>query len=248
MSRSYRTTLVACGCLCVAVVNQHFRIGELEARLAPSDSSKATASTAPYAADTVPTSAEAMGRLAALERRLGAMQRQLALGAAPAETIHGAIEPWADDVAGDESEDSATGAGAEPEVGFLGDESVSEQKRERLRDMIREEQEAVFEQQRNERWKRRQDRRDADLRDFAERAEISDSQLEEMMSFINQGREQVRSLFDAAHAGDLDYREARDSARGLRGQIDLQIKDVLDEEQYAAYIEYREEERAQRRR
>ena len=247
MSRSYWMTLFACACLCVAVINQHFRIGELEARLGLSSSSDSSAVAVPAAADTRATSAEAAARLGALERRLGAMQRQLALGVAPAETVHGAIQPWSDDVDGVGGEEPTDATGIDPEMELVDDEGGTEQK-QRLRDMIREEQEAVFQEHRNERWKRRQQRRDADLRDFAERSEISESQLEEMMSFINQGREQVRSLFDAAHAGDLDYREARDSARGLRQQIDLQIKDVLDEEQYAAYIEYREEERAQRRR
>ena len=248
MSRSYWMTLVACGCLCVAFINQHFRIADLESQLGVTGETHKSGVAVAHAADTAVTTEEVLGRLGAVERRVGALQRQLALGAAPADSVHGAIEPWGEEGADDEREPTDESINPELEAVLDGDELGPEEKRERLRDIIREEQQAAFKEHRNERWKRRQERQDADLRDFAERAEISDSQLEDMMSFINQGREQVRSLFDAAHAGDLDYREARDSARGLREQIDIQIKDVLDEEQYTAYIEYREEERAQRRR
>ena len=247
MARSYWMSLVACACLCVAVVYQHFRIGDLEARLGlTSDPAEPLIAVGPES-DTSVTSTELVGRLGALERRLGAMQRQLALGVAPAESVHGAIEPWKNEVPSDEA-GSEQEPRAELEALLVSDDIESDEKRERLRDLIREEQQAVYQEHRDERWKRRQERRDADLRDFADRVEISESQLEEMMVMINEGRTQVRSLFEAAHAGDLDYREARDSARGLRDQIDLQIKDVLDEEQYAAYVEYREEERASRRR
>jgi len=175
------------------------------------------------------------------------MQRQLALGVAPDDSAQGAIAPWPEDELAEVDGESEP-LQNELESLLHADDVESEEKRERLRNIIREEQQAVFEEHREERWNRRHERRDADLRDFAERAEISDSQLEDMMVFINQGRTQVRSLFEAAHAGDLDFREARDTARGLREQVDLQIKDVLDEEQYGAYAEYREEERERRRR
>ena len=104
MSRSYWMTLVACACLCVAVVYQHFRIGDLEARLGLDGEPAESVVAAVRASDTSVSSQEIVGRLGALERRLGAMQRQLALGVAPAESVHGAIEPWQDEVPADEAD------------------------------------------------------------------------------------------------------------------------------------------------
>ena len=245
MPRSYWMTLVACGCLCVAAIYQNARISELESRLGLKSDGDAPGLAVAHAADTAITSTEVLGRLGAVERRLGAMQRQLALGLAPDDSGQGAITPWPEEeLAQADGEPEPLQKELEPLL--HADDVESEEKRERLRNIIREEQQAVFQEHREERWKRRRERQDEALKDFAERSEISESQLEDMMVFVNQGRTQVRSLYDAAHAGEVDFGEARESAQALRTQTDEQIKEILDEEQYLAYAEYREQERARR--
>jgi len=175
------------------------------------------------------------------------MQRELAVGALPGDTVGGAMQPWGADGEVYESDEAAVRR-EDLDSLLTGDDVESEQTRDKLRNIIREEQRAAFQEHREERWKRRQDHQDAELRSFADRTDISDSQLDEMMTFIGQERGQVRSLFDAARAGELDYHDARDSARALRDQTHEQMRDVLDEEQFVAYTEFREEQRNRRRR
>ena len=177
------------------------------------------------------------------------IQREIALGAVTeGGGVQGALEPWeSDDQAGGDYEEGEQ----EPQTleGILDGEGIeSEETRDKLRSFIREEQRAAFQEHREERWKRRQERQDAELRSFADRVDLSDSQFEEMMGFVNEERGQIRSRFDAARSGELDYQDARDSARSLRDQTQERLKDVLDEEQYVAYTEFREEERNRRRR
>ena len=150
MPRSYWMTLVACGCLCVAVVYQNARISELESRLGLTSDGDTPGVAVAHAADTAVTSTEVLGRLGAVERRLGAMQRQLALGVAPDDSAQGAIAPWPEDELAEVDGESEP-LQNELESLLHADDVESEEKRERLRNIIREEQQAVFEEHREER-------------------------------------------------------------------------------------------------
>jgi len=110
----------------------------------------------------------------------------------------------------------------------------------RVREIVRDEQEAMEEeraQQRRDRWESRARDR---LSEVAQAAGISESTQEEILQLWSTEFTQIRSMFREGRTAGRDPEEIRGQMRQLFADTDAQVKSMLSEEQYAAYEEARQ--------
>lgn len=126
-------------------------------------------------------------------------------------------------------------------------ESDDPEVRERFQELVRDELDSA----RSERWERRQqrrtERREARLEQLRADAGLRADQLGGLQLLLEDEDEQITDLFRAARE-DGSFEEARDKIRELHAATDEEIAGLLDEDQYAAWQEMRDEGRRGRGR
>jgi hypothetical protein len=118
----------------------------------------------------------------------------------------------------------------------FGDDEVST----RLREIVREEQEAMEEeraQRRRDRWESRARNR---LSEVGEPVGMSESTQGEILQLWSAEFTQMRSMFREGRTAGRDFEEIRGEIRQLFEDTDAQVKSMLNEEQYSAYQEARQ--------
>ena len=118
----------------------------------------------------------------------------------------------------------------------------------RLRDVIREEQDSAQENRWNQRWERRKQLEHEELKKLAGELQFSDRQTDEVTSVMATERDEVRAFFQAARKGSSSFPQARDLAVQRRTQTDEAMRDILDDDQFEAYTKWRDERSWSRRR
>jgi len=116
------------------------------------------------------------------------------------------------------------------------------QEREQLEATVRE----TLDRQRTSRHQQRLEHHQKESREavdrFAEAAELSDGQREEMAQLYAQAQKSTHELFSSAREGERSFRELREEIRKIWGGVDERLKELLDEEELSLLEQMREEE------
>lgn len=223
---------------------QHQRQVQLLAQL-----SKAS----PVAGNETPDNKELVTRIDKLEQRVRRVERQPVLrklaAASPAkQEISDRRAPAKGGLDMHGADDSADTNGADITESAIMDllESDNPVLQERLKEVIRLEQEQLVEERR-ERWQVRWiERTRKRLSQLAEQVGLSSEQEEWLSTAIEAERQQISEAFNEARRSG-SFREARSEARQLRKATDEGAQaELQDKEQFEAYLEMREEDRSRR--
>lgn len=125
-------------------------------------------------------------------------------------------------------------------------ESPDPEVRERVSSLVREEMEAASEERWDQRRKRRTERIEQALTDFASAQSLTPADQDSLTDLWTDEREQIGDLFRKARE-DMSWGKARQEAEALREETDASVKAMLSEENYAAWVQMREEENPHRR-
>ncbi|MFH1811508.1 MAG: hypothetical protein ABIJ09_22400 [Pseudomonadota bacterium] len=184
--------------------------------------------------DTVlPGEGSCLQRVQALESRMAQLQtrmarRELGQGALPKTARHAPT--------GDNAE------GVDPESVLLDAlDSDNPEVRERIKDVVAEEQRRLHEEHFEERRQRWAERSREQVTQLAKDHNLSEEQTSQLNAHLDQEREQIRSLFEQGR-GELGFRGMREQMQALRATTDKAVKEVLDEDQYTGYQKMREEQ------
>lgn len=228
-----RSILVAAAVLCVAAgtafAAQQRQIHNLRSQLAGSDRKEGTG---------VQTDDEDLDRrIAMLEDRVARLTKIALDNRSMAQSSSGVT------VASEISDDEVAALRDDIDSLSTGELFSTEEGREKFRAAVREEQEQIMEERRQERFDRMRREYDAMVDQFIADAGLDDDQAQVVRDSIATERETAREIFEAARAGDLPFRDARQQFEDAQSATDDAIASVLDQEQYAAYSELRNETR-----
>lgn len=161
--------------------------------------------------------------IADLRLRVAALERSAHL--APPSADAAANERASDDARDDAGDASAAGGAAAP-----------------LARAVRQELEKVDaerESARSERWRQRTVEK---ITAFADENKLSGEQKAKLTEMVDAETQEIRGLFrDARDSGD--FSSVRDQARALRAKTEENAKAILDDDQFAAFMKMRDEER-----
>ena len=177
------------------------------------------------------------GRIRALESRIALLEKRgpnVAAAAGSLEQRQGGPEA---DEATDQSE--ATPQALEDALGLV---MKSPRASERLRDMIREEQDAASETRRDDRQERRRERVEQELEALNEMLDLSGSDSDTLNEAINSENEAIRGFWGQVRSGDISWAQARKATRMRRTETDTLVRDLLDENKLVAYETWRDEQ------
>ncbi len=118
--------------------------------------------------------------------------------------------------------------------------------REKVSNLVREEMEAASEQRWEERRRRRAERIERALADFAAAQSLSAADQEGLTDLWADERETITDLFRKARE-DMSWGKAREEAEAIRERTDAAAREMLSEENYAAWVVLREEENPRHR-
>jgi len=117
---------------------------------------------------------------------------------------------------------------------------------ERLRDLIRDEQTAAWEERRSERHERRRERVKEELEALNEMLELSGSDADTFNDYINAENTAIRSFWGQVRTGEISHQQARKATGMRRTETDNQIREFLDENKYISYESWRTEQTGRR--
>ena len=113
--------------------------------------------------------------------------------------------------------------------------------RSKLRDVIDEARQEERSERHQQRLQRREERLRERTRAFADKHTLDTDTEARLTDMLVVEQLEVFDLFRAARE-DFSFPEAREKADEVRGQTDEKVRDLLDDEQYADYLEQRQEE------
>ena len=118
---------------------------------------------------------------------------------------------------------------------------TNEESRDKFRAAVREEQERAMEEMREERMERFRREQDQMIAEFIEDNGLDDDQAAIVRDTLSAEREAAREIWESTRSGDTTFRDAREQFTAAREASDEKIGAVLDQEQYAAYSDMRDE-------
>ena len=119
---------------------------------------------------------------------------------------------------------------------------------EQLRSIIREEQDAVWQKRREERRERRRERLNEEIQALKEMLELSGSEAESFNKMLVSENDAIRGFWGQVRSGELSRSQARQATRLRRVETDNQVKDLIDENRYASFENWRNERYRRNRR
>jgi hypothetical protein len=118
---------------------------------------------------------------------------------------------------------------------------VSGEGRERLRSAIREEQNALDEERRQERSQRMKQMREERLAKFVAEANLSPEQAKSVTGTYEEEWKTMQSLFEEVRGGAKSWQEVRGEIRTIREATDAKVEDTLSSQQFSAWAAMRAE-------
>ncbi|MDD9944821.1 MAG: hypothetical protein OXU20_27515 [Myxococcales bacterium] len=118
--------------------------------------------------------------------------------------------------------------------------------RNRFRKLVRDEQNAIWEERRarrQARWERRTSER---LERLAEEADLTQAQVDALYGSMTAARDRIGEAFREARKENR-FEDAHDQASSIRAEADAEARQWLDADQYEAYRQMREEQAQERR-
>lgn len=180
-------------------------------------------------------------RIQRLESRVSQLDQEVRIAAALGDRNGAASQPSAE---GKEQRDKAVGRAADSRTAVLDTlESSDPQIRDRLKTVVREEQERLLEERREVRDERLADRTRERISALAARLSLSDAKVDLVSDALDAERAKISELFRQA-SEDFDLPHARLEAKRIRDATDAQMKASLGDDEFAAYMEMRAEDRA----
>jgi predicted ATP-binding protein involved in virulence len=234
MEKLWKILPIALAIVAIAVVLlQRADIRSLEARLAQQDRARPARSTASRTVEP----AEATDR--GLERRLNSLEQTVARmfqmvlsagrGKAKSDTAPAGSAAQVNDLRED------------VDALLTGEALNTDQGRKQLHQIVRQVQEELH-QERREQWRKMRDQMHKDrLNRLAKEAGLSTNQVERLSSLMDGERTQRRTLMRAARRGEIPFSQVRDGMRTLRQTTDQQAREFLSSSQYTAFEKMRQE-------
>lgn len=118
---------------------------------------------------------------------------------------------------------------------------------EKVREVVRAQQEALWDERRERRQVMWEQRENARLERLATEANLSQSQVDALFAILTASRDRVGEMFRDARQNQ-SFEGVHERAEEIRKQADAEAQELLDEQQYKAYQSMREEQRESRRR
>ncbi len=208
----------------ILIVEHGSRITDLEGLF--QRFSKATIPGAPSLEDVIQRNKELLNRIEKLETKIGGLNARLSRVASGG---------------GDVVEDLENNPSEERAESLANEVLDSPEALNRLRDVIREEQDNAREDLWIGRWEQRSEVEQEELRKLGEELNFGGRQSDEVMSAMAKERDEVQAFFEAARKGKSSFPQAREFADKRRVQTDDLVREVLDEDQFDAYTKWRDE-------
>ena len=118
--------------------------------------------------------------------------------------------------------------------------------REKMSKLVREEMEAAGEERWEERRRRRAERIEKALTEFAGAQGLTAADQDSLSDLWDGERERISETFRKARE-DMSWGKAREEAERIREETDASAKSLLSAEDYTAWVQLREEENPRRR-
>jgi hypothetical protein len=181
------------------------------------------------------------GRMRALESRIALLEKRGPSFAASAGSLE---QAQGGDFADEESEQARPMPQAVEDA--LGTVMSNPRASERLRDMIRDEQDAAWQERRDERQDRRRERVEQELEALNEMLELSGSEADTFNGYINAENTAIRSFWGQVRTGEISHQQARKATGMRRTETNNQVREFLDENKYISYESWRTEQTGRR--
>lgn len=244
MKTEYFQWILLVGCV-LALGWQHKTIGNLQDSLSAQgiQTGEVTSSDEPVRAESniVQAMRGGKGRMRALESRIAILEKR---GPSFASSAGSLEQAQGGDFADEESEQARLMPQAVEDA--LGTVMSNPRASERLRDMIRDEQDAAWQERRDERQDRRRERIEQELEALNEMLELSGSEADTFNGYINAENTAIRSFWGQVRTGEISHQQARKATGMRRTETNNQVREFLDENKYISYESWRTEQTGRR--
>jgi hypothetical protein len=234
MEKLWKILPILLAIVAIAVVLlQRADIRSLQDRLAQQDRARPARSTASRAVEpTGGTNRDLEQRITSLEQTVARMfQMVLSAGRGKAKS----------DTAPTGSAAQVNDLREDVDALLTGEALNTDQGRKQLHQIVRQVQEDLH-QERREQWRKMRDQMHKDrLGQLAKDAGLSANQVERLSSLMDSERTQRRALMRSARRGEIPFAQVRNGMQTLRQTTDQQARDFLSSSQYTAYEKMRQE-------